>query len=39
MLVSQYSRKVNSPHIFLVLVRQYSRTIDGDEEFLLPPGQ
>lgn len=36
MLVIQYSRNVNSPHIFLVLVRQYSRTIDGDEEFLLP---
>lgn len=36
MLVIQYSRNVNSPRIFLVLVRQHSRTIDGVEEFAAP---
>jgi len=36
MLVIQYSRNVNSPHIFLELVRKYSRTVDGDEEFAAP---
>lgn len=36
MLVLQYSRNVDSPHIFLVHVRRYSRTIDRGEEFAAP---